>query len=103
MDHKSSLDHEKTVGFAYFARRDPAIHRLSVTPNHLRKFGYREVLTRCGSGLDISPPHDRLSSRYSDALLSMSFCYRRALPQFGCQRQNPPNCRVLVMSHSWKS
>ena len=59
MDQKTPLDHEKTVRIAYFARRNPAIHCLSVTPNHLRKLGYCEVLSRCGSGLGFLPAHDR--------------------------------------------
>ena len=41
MDQKTTLDQEKTVRFSYFARRNPAIHGLSITPNHLRKFWYR--------------------------------------------------------------
>ena len=51
MDQKTPLNDEEPVRFAYFARRNPAIHRLSVTPNHLRKFRYGEVLTGGGSGL----------------------------------------------------
>jgi hypothetical protein len=39
MDQKTPLDDEETVRFAYFARCNPAIHRLSITPNHFRKFG----------------------------------------------------------------
>jgi len=34
MDQKTPLDNKKTVCFADFARCNPAIHRLSVTPNH---------------------------------------------------------------------
>ena len=30
MDQKTPLHHEKTVCFAYFARRNPTIHRLCV-------------------------------------------------------------------------
>ena len=44
MDQKTPLHDEKTVRFAYFARRNPAIYRLSITSNHLRKFRYRQVL-----------------------------------------------------------
>jgi hypothetical protein len=74
MDQETPLDHEKTVRLAYCASRNPAIHRLSVTSNPLRKFRYRQVLTRCGSGLGFLPAHDRLSSRYPDASLWMTFC-----------------------------
>src|SRR6266851_6223350 len=63
MDQKTPLDNKKTVRLADFARRNPAIDRLSVTPNHLRKFGYCQVLTRCRSCLDHLSAHDRLSSR----------------------------------------
>jgi hypothetical protein len=74
MDQKTPLHDEQPVRFAYFARRNPAIHRLSVTSNHPRKFRYGEVLTGGGSGFGFLPAHDRLSSPYSNALLSMSLC-----------------------------
>ena len=76
MDQKTPLHHEETVRFTYFARCNSAIERLSIAPNHLRKFRCRQVLIccgRCGPGLSLLPAHNRLSSRYSDALLSMSF------------------------------
>ena len=74
MDQVTPVHHEKTVCFLDFAHRNLAIDRFSVTPNDLRKFWYRQVLTRRGAGLGFLTAHDRLSSRYSDALLSMSLC-----------------------------
>ena len=50
MDQKSPLDHEKAVGFAYFACRDPAIHRLSVTPETIFAISgdiTSAIFTRC--------------------------------------------------------
>ena len=41
MDQKTPLNDEKPVRFAYFARRNPAINRLPVTPYHIGKFWYR--------------------------------------------------------------
>ena len=74
MDQETPLDNEKTVRSAYFARRNPAIDRLSVSPNHLRKFRYRQVLASCGHDLGLLPAaHDRLSSQGSDALLIDEF------------------------------
>ena len=58
MNQKTPLDQEETVNFAYFARRNPAI-RFSITPNHLREFRYRKVLTLCGSGFGLLPTHYR--------------------------------------------
>jgi len=55
MNQETPLNDEKAVRFAYFARRNPAIHRLPVTSNHLRKFGYCQVLTRRGAGLGFLP------------------------------------------------
>jgi hypothetical protein len=71
MDQKTPLDDEETVRFAYFARRNPAIHLFRLRRTIFASSGYCEVLTRRGSVLGLLPAHDRLSSWYLDALLSM--------------------------------
>jgi hypothetical protein len=92
MDQVTPVHHEKTVRFLDFAHRNPAIDRFSVTPNDLRKFWYRQVLARCGPVLALLPAHGRLSSRHSDALVSMSsVTWRRAMSQSVCQSENPTN------------
>ena len=65
MDQETPSHHEKTVRFADFARRNPAIYRLAVPSNHLRKFRNGEVLTDSSSGFNFWAAHSYLGTRLS--------------------------------------
>ena len=65
IDQETPRDNEKTVRSAYFARRNPAIDRLSVSPNHLRSSGT----------VKYSLPADMISA---SCLLLMIASHRRA-------------------------
>src|SRR5271169_3784188 len=98
MDQVAPLHNEKTVHFANPTRFDPAIDGLSVASKNFRDLRDGQVLVLWRSTFCCLPAHDRPAWLfgflfYRQRILRTEW---RALPQSGCQTENPSNCRGFV-------